>query len=128
MTSARPMSLRAVTDRRKRRWTIIIVLALLVALFALRGVVHHIADDATSAAANTSHQQGADDRIGLDIAGTVTAALLLAVLLAASRIGGSTPRIWTVVTRRLRRAPGPLSRDRSVPEAQTRAELQCFLT
>ncbi len=122
------MSLCAVTGRRKRRWTIIVVLASLVALFALRGVVHHIADDTTSAAANTAHHQGADDRIGLDIAGTVTGVLLFAVFLAASRVGGGTPRIWTGVTRRLRRAREPLPPGRFVPGARTRAELQCFLT
>lgn len=122
------MSLCAVTDRRKRRCTVIVVLACLVALFALRAVVHHIAHDATPAAANTAHHDGADDRIGLDIAGTVTGALLLAGFLAASRVGGSTPRIWTGVTRQLRRAREPLPPGRFVPGARTRAELQCFLT
>lgn len=128
MTSSQPISLCAVTDRRKRRWTVIVVLASLVALFALRAVVHHIAHDATSAAANTAHHEGADDRIGLDIAGTVTGVLLLAGFLAATRVGGSTPRIWMVVMRRLRRPREPLPPGRFVPGAPTRAELQCFLT
>ena len=72
---------------RSRRGLIAALLVLLVALFAARAVVHHVAEDAAPAAAIGHHEHG-DDGLALDLVAAAAGFLLFAAFrMAAIRPG-----------------------------------------
>lgn len=110
---------------RSRRGLLAALLVLLVALFAARAVVHHVAEDVAPPSATGQHEDGAHG-LAVDLVAAAAGFLLLAALVA--RTGGvPRPAGFTFVLPRFLRSPAPLPRGRP-PGAPRRVDLQSFLT
>ncbi len=114
-----------VPQLRTRRGLVAALLVLLVAVFAARAVVHHVADDVAPPSAPGHHEE-ADHGLALDLVAAAAGFLLLAAFVAgASRVSG--PSGFTVALPRFVRSLALLPRGRR-PRALRRVELQSFLT
>ena len=110
---------------RSRRGLVAALLVLLVALFAARAVVHHVAEDAAPPSAIGHHEEG-DHGLALDLVAAAAGFLLLASYVSrASRV--SRPGGFTFAVPRFVRSPAALPRGRP-PRTLRRVELQSFLT
>jgi len=110
---------------RGRRVLIAVLLLALIAIFASRGVIHHVADDAAPATAYVQHQAGehADE---LDVLVIALGLVLFAVLLVGSGAPLRRPIRTRVGHLATASPPWPAVSRRSPPPRPV--DLQCFLT
>jgi hypothetical protein len=114
-----------VLQLRSRRGLIAALLVLLVALFAARAVVHHVAEDVASPSA-IGHNEDGDHGLAFHLVAAAAGFLLLGVVIAGRKHAARTSGYALTVPRFPRSHP-PLPRGRP-PRALRRAELQSFLT
>ena len=120
---------------RRMRWTVLqlrshrglvaALLVLLVALFAVRAVVHHVAEDVAPPSAIGHHEDG-DHDLALDLVAAAAGFLLLAAFVTR-RSGVARPSGFAFAVPRFVRSLASLPRGRP-PRALRRVELQSFLT
>ncbi len=114
-----------VLQLRSRRGLLAALLVALVALFAARVVVHHVAEDASPAAA-IGHHESDDHGLALDLVAAASGFLLLGAFVAGANRAGRPSGLRFAVARQVRsREPSPRWRP---PRTPRRAELQSYLT
>lgn len=114
------------SEIRSRRGLVVAVLITLVALFAARAVVHHVADDAAPAALTAQHHEEPGHGLPLDLFAAATGFLLLGGLLFGATLLAKPRYVSTRLGRLARLRIGPPST--APPYRRACADLQTFLT
>lgn len=110
---------------RSRPGLVAALLVLLVAVFAARAVVHHVAEDVGTPSAPGHHEE-ADHGLALDLVAAAAGYLLLAAFVAGAGRGSGASGFTVALPRFVRSLALPPRGRR--PLALRRAELQSFLT